>query len=148
MSRPTGSLPPAFQALETRLSDLQGRYGRGEIDAAAYQVEVQGLTVQDEAGQTWWLGGDAGAWHYWDGSTWVRGAPSPTAQAVVAQPAKKKERSRRPLALGCGVGALIILIPAVIFLVGGWQAYQQEPKIVEGVEPRAMDLVRHALSGE
>lgn len=65
MSNPTGSLPPIFQALENRLAELQARYGRGELDADAYQAEVQGLTVQDGAGQSWWLGGETGTWHKW-----------------------------------------------------------------------------------
>lgn len=153
MSNPTGSLPPIFQALETRLAELQARYGRGELDADTYQAEVQGLTVQDEAGQTWWLGGEAGAWHNWDGSTWVRGMPPTAAQPAVAQPAAaapapKVKRSRRPLALGCGVVALIVVVVAAVFLIGGWQAYQQEPKIVEEIVPEALDLTSYALSGE
>lgn len=137
MSNPTGSLPPIFQALENRLAELQARYGRGELDADAYQAEVQGLTVQDGAGQSWWLGGETGTWHKWDGSTWVRGMPPTAAQPAVAQTCSrctcsaKVKRSRRPLALGCGAVALIVVVVTAIFLIGGWQAYQQEPKIVE-----------------
>lgn len=141
-------LPPAFQALETRLADLQARYGRGELDADAYQAEVQALTVQDGAGQTWWLGGKAGAWHVWDGSNWVPGVPSAAAQPVVLARASKAKRSRRPLLLGCGVGALFAGILAATFLIGGWQAYQQEPKIVEGIEPEAIDLASYSFSAE
>ena len=151
MSNPVGNLPPTFQALETRLTDLQARYGRGELDANAYQAEVHGLTVQDEAGQNWWLGGEAGAWHYWDGSEWVRGMPPAAGQPAAAAPAAvapapKAKRSRRPLVLGCGVGVLVVAVLAAIFLIGGWQAYQQEPKIVEGIVPEALELASYALT--
>ncbi len=148
MSDPIGSLPPIFQALETRLADLQARYGRGELDADAYQAEVQGLTVQDGAGQTWWLGGETGAWHNWDGSTWVRGMPPTAAQPAAAAPAPRAKRSWRPLALGCGVVALIVVVVAAVFLIGGWQAYQQEPKIVEEIVPETFDLASYALSAK
>ena len=148
LSNPIGNLPPAFQALETRLADMQARYGRGELDANAYQAEVQGLTVQDGAGQNWWLGGEVGAWHYWDGSTWVRGVPPTAEQPAAAAPAPKAKRSWRPWALGCGVVALIVVVVAAVFLIGGWQSYQQEPKIVEEIVPEALDLASYALSAE
>ncbi len=152
MSQPAGSLPPAFQALETRLVELQARYSRGELDADAYQAEIQGLTVQDGAGQNWWLGGEANAWHYWDGSDWVPGMPPTAAQTAVAAPAAaaatKAKRSWRPLAIGCGAVVLIVAVVAAVFLIGGWQSYQQEPKIVEELEPQALDLVSYAPSME
>jgi hypothetical protein len=135
------SLPPTFHALETRLADLKARYQRGQIDAEAYQAEVQDLKVQDHTGQTWWLGGESGAWQYWDGSAWVRGNPASVVDA--GQPVKVK-RSMRPFAWGCGLGFFVIAVLAAIFLIGGWQAYQQEPKIVEDIEPQVLALTSPA----
>lgn len=147
MNNPTRNLPPGFQALEIRLAELKARYGSGEMDANTYQEAVQDLTVQDDAGQTWWLGGEAGAWHYQDGNSWVRGEPSMAVPPPDIVPARKEKRSRRPLVLGCGLGALVVVILAAIFLIGGWQAYQQEPKIVEGIGVPALDLATYPLSG-
>jgi hypothetical protein len=139
------SLPPTFHALETRLADLKARYQRGQIDAEAYQAEVQDLKVQDHTGQTWWLGGESGAWQYWDGSAWVRGNPASGVDA--GQPLKAK-RSMRPFAWGCGLGFFVIGVLAAVFLIGGWQAYQQEPKIVEDIEPQVLALASSSLSGD
>jgi hypothetical protein len=147
MNTPISSLPPAFQALETRLADLQARFERGDIDASRYQAELQALTVSDEAGGTWWLGGETGAWHIWDGSKWVRSAPPAGAQPSVA-PKPKPKRTRRPMIMGCGLGVLIVAVLVGVFLIVGWQAYQQEPKIVGGVEPEALNLASYALAAD
>ena len=148
MSNPVGNLPPAFNALETRLAELTSSYSRGEIDASTYQAQVQSLKIQDDAGQTWWLGGEPGAWHIWDGKAWVRSVPPVASQPGVPAPAPKAKPSKRPFALGCGVGTLIVAVLVAIFLIGGWQAYQQEPKIVEGLEPETLDLISYSLSGD
>ena len=146
MSHPKGNLPAVFQALEARLSELQASFTRGELDADAYQAEVQGLTVQDDAGQTWWLGGEAGAWHIWDGSAWVRRVPPAAITPTPDAPIPKAKRSWRPLAIGCGVAGLILVVAVAIFLIGGWQALQQEPMIVEGVEAETLELSEYAFS--
>jgi hypothetical protein len=146
MSQP--ALPPTFQALEIRLADLRQRYAAGEISAETYQAEVQTLKVQDSAGVTWWLGGESGAWHYWDGRTWVRGNPEgkePPANRTGAQGSK---RSMRPFVMGCGLGLLLVGAIVVAFLVVGWQAYRQEPMIVEGVEPGGLTISPHTLSSD
>jgi hypothetical protein len=148
MSTPISSLPPAFQALEARLADLQARYRRSEIDASRYQAEVQALTLQDEAGRTWWLGGEAGAWHIWDGTRWVRSAPPVGFQPSVPAVASKPKRTGRPMILGCGLGVLIVIVLAAVFLIIGWQAYQQEPMIVDGVEPNDLALSQYSLSSD
>ncbi len=141
-------LPPTFQALETRLIDLQARYQRGELEASAYQAAVQELKVQDHLGRTWWLGGEPGAWHLWDGIAWVRGVPPSSLQARQVPAAPRTKRSMRPIALGCGLGLIIIAILVGVFLIIGWQAYQQEPVIVEGVAPEALTLSQYSLSSD
>jgi hypothetical protein len=140
--------PPTFQALETRLADLKARYQRGELDIDAYRSEVQNLKVQDHTGQTWWLGGESGNWQYWDGSAWVRGVPPVMPQSGREPGAPKTKRSMRPFAMGCGLGLFIIAVLVAVFLIAGWQAYQQEPMIVEGVEPEDLALSQYSLSSD
>lgn len=142
------NLPAAFQALEARLAELQARYTRGELDPPAYQGEVQNLKVKDDSGRAWWLGGESGAWHYWDGSAWVRANPPSMAQPIRGEATQKEKRSRRPFMLGCGIGTLIVAVLAGTVLIAGWQAYQQEPMIVEGVEPESLTLTQHSLSSD
>ncbi len=141
-------LPPTFQALETRLADLRRRYSNGEIDAGRYQAEVQDLKIQDSGGVTWWLGGESGNWQYWDGRAWVRGNPAGKEPAVKAVRAPGSRRSIRPFVMGCGLGLLLVGAIAVVFLIVGWQAYQQEPMIVEGVKPKSLTLSQFTLSSD
>jgi hypothetical protein len=147
-----GELPPEFQALEDRLSELRGRYARRELDDSAYQSEVERLTLRDAAGDDWWLGGEPGAWHRWDGSAWVRSAlhVSPPAPAPsVAPPLEKGRRGpARPLLLGCGAGLALVVLAVIVVLAGGWIEYQATPKIVEGIEPGAMELALEPLSAD
>ncbi len=42
--------------------------------------------------------------------------------------------------------SLTLVVVTAVFMIGGWQAYQQEPKIVEGIEPEALELASYALS--
>ena len=147
-----GRLPPEFQILETRLAEIQLRYQRGEIDDAAYQQQVQALTCV-VGGQTWWLGGETGAWHRWDGTAWVAGEP-PEAElaATPAVPSGAEPRPRRkmprPLLLGCGGGVLLGLIALLVGLIGGLAEYRAAPKIVEGVEPGMAASAAYVLSAE
>jgi hypothetical protein len=141
------NLPAAFQALEARLAELQAGYSRGELDPNTYQGEVQNLKVEDSSGRTWWLGGESGAWHIWDGSSWVRSTP-PAAVQQGAVDSISKVKPKRPFVLGCGVGTLILVVLSIIVFIGGWQSYQQEPKIVDGIEPESLALSSYTLSGD
>jgi hypothetical protein len=144
MNQPGDVLPPTFQALESRLSDLQARLQRGELDESTYQLEVQGLTFEDESGNSWWLAGAPGAWHLWDGRAWKRVDPPKTAGRSSESP---EQRSGRGSFLrGFGLGTVVVLGLVAIFMIIGWQAYQQEPMIVEGVEPQALDVAQYTLS--
>jgi hypothetical protein len=146
MRHPASSLPPEFQALEARLTELQARYNRGELDPNTYQGEVQNLKLEDGSGRTWWLGGETGAWHYWDGSAWVRANPPSVAHPAGGKPEVQAKPSRRPFILGCGTGTLIVVVLTVIVLIAGWQVYLQEPKVVEGVEAETLALTQYTLS--
>jgi hypothetical protein len=146
----TGTLPPEFQALETRLTEIKSRYQRGEIDNAAYQQLVQSLTCV-VGGVTWWLGGKTGAWHRWDGVAWVASAPPQAELAdTPALPSGVEPRARRklprPLLLGCGAGALLGLIAVLVVVIGGLAEYRAAPKIVEGIEPGVAATATNVLS--
>jgi hypothetical protein len=130
------NIPAEFTELERRLRDMKDQYSRGQLTDQAYQEAVQALTVKDAAGNTWWLGGEPGAWRRWDGRQWVPDTPAYTPAAPEA-PAYKQERSTRPLLMGCGMGLLIVSVIAAVLLIGGWREYKQMPKIVEGVQQGA-----------
>lgn len=143
-------LKPEFQALEDRLAELRGRYARGELDDSAYQSEVERLTLRDSAGDDWWLGGEPGAWHRWDGSAWVRSALPAKAPAEVKSQVPPLENVKRgpvrPLLLGCGAGLAMVGLVAIVVLAGGWVEYQATPKIVEGIEPGVIQVALYPLS--
>lgn len=139
------SLPDTFLELEDRLRALKEQYQRGALTDQAYQSAVQALTIQDAAGNTWWLGGESGAWQRWDGRQWVR--DNPPALATAPAPIETSgKRNWRPLAMGCGVGALIISIVTAVLLIGGWREYKQMPKIVEGARPEAAGRGRYTMT--
>jgi hypothetical protein len=138
-------LPPSFLELEQRLNSLKEQYQRGELSAEAYQLAVQSLTVQDDSGTTWWLGGASGAWQRWDGKKWVPDNPPAAADAPdLITPARKRRLS--PLAMGCGVGVLIVAVVTAVLLVGGWREYRQMPKIVEGAQPDGVSAAGYSMS--
>jgi hypothetical protein len=135
-----GTRPPEFQKLEARLAEIEARYQRGELSDAAYQQQVQSLTLVFADGSSWWLGGDGAAWHRWDGKAWVRSDP-PTATAVVPPSRQAPRALSRPLLLGCGAGVLLVLGAVVILLLGGLAEYRAAPKIVEGIQPGTASAV-------
>lgn len=147
---PPGSstgLPPAFIELERRLSALQDQFRRGELTEQVYQAAVQALTVQDPLGNTWWLAGESGVWQFWDGHRWVQSDPS-VLSAAVPPAASPQDRRWRPIAMGCGVGAVLVAVVLGGLLLGGWREYQQMPKVVEGIEPALASASLVDLSSE
>lgn len=136
------SLSPEFTALEERLAELKNRHARGELDDASYQQQVQQLTCAS-AGQSWWLGGEAGAWRRWDGTAWVPDDPS---RFGASSAGRRARRLPRPLLLGCGGGLLLALAAGAVLLLGGLAEYRASPKIVEGIEPGSAAAEAYALS--
>lgn len=139
--------PPEFLNLERRLEDLNDQYQRGGLSDQAYQAAVQSLTVNDASGSTWWLGGEHGAWHRWDGVRWIREDPPTEAPTPVPAQTSPK-RNWRPMLLGCGAGVLVVAFVAGVLLIGGWREYAQMPKIVEGVEPGSTGGGHYAVTAE
>jgi len=140
-----GPIPPEFQALENQLAEIQASYERGELDDAGYQEQVQGLTVRDASGTTWWLGGHPGAWYRWDGKAWIRTSP-PAGRGRTTTGPRGGMLGSRAVRLGCGTGVLLVLIAVTVLLLGGLAEYRSSPKIVEGIEPQAGARQVYALS--
>lgn len=141
----SSGLPPDFLELERRLTVIKDQYRRGELDDQAYQSAVQALTVQDAAGNTWWLAGEAGVWQRWDGRQWVRANP-PSGSVMPAPATPEEKRKTRPLVMGCGVGVLIVAVITAVLLIGGWREYKQMPKIVEGAQPGAASTIGYSMT--
>jgi hypothetical protein len=95
---PRPQLPPHFTEIESKFISLQNRYQSGELDLSTYQAEVQKLVVQDHTGDSWWLGGEAGQWHWYDGQEWVpRDPPFTDASSEVPTPPPKTASGKRKI---------------------------------------------------
>lgn len=139
MSQTASNLPPELAELEKRLSFLQALQKEGRLSSENYQAEVQRLTARDAAGRTWWLGGEPGAWQWWNGQAWVRGQPRAAAAETPAppgSPAGRKPKRRIGLYAGLGCAGLVFACLGVsaVFFGGGYAEYQALPKIVEEVQ--------------
>lgn len=129
-------IPEAFARLERRLQTLRSMHAQGRLTDAQLQEEIQKLTVTDDQGRSWWLAGESGAWHLWDGQAWVLGQPG-RSRAQVAKPMRAGRAIRRGgrlAALGCAALLVVSLIAGGVFLGGGYAEYQASPKIVEEVQ--------------
>lgn len=140
------NLAPQFEELERKLAGLKDQYQRGQLSDQAYQAAVQALTVQDANGNTWWLGGEPGAWQRWDGRRWVPDNPPSGAVPAVTPTPPKRNRGKRPLLMGCGVGVLIVAVISAVLLIGGWREYNQMAKLVEGAQPEVVSVAGYSMS--
>ena len=73
-SPPAAWLTP-FARAEQRRAELEADLRAGRLDRGAFEAAMRQLIVQDQDGQYWALGGDDGAWYWYDGSGWVRRDP-------------------------------------------------------------------------
>jgi len=146
---------PDLAELERRLASLQALHKGGKLSSEDYQAEIQRLTAKDAGGRTWWLGGESGAWHWWDGRAWVRGQPPsvPPAAEKGSTPSKPQELGAQRRAglfagIGCATLVVLCLVGAGIFTIGGFAEYQALPKIVEDVQVEAGAAAPLPLSAE
>jgi len=110
--------------------------------------------IQDEQGRWWMIGYETGQWYYHDGTKWVRGEPPQVAVPVPpTPPAERPTEARRiptpggikPLWIGGGLGALVLLAVLVVALArlggpGGFAGSTPkatEPTAVAVIEPTA-----------
>lgn len=135
------NLPFELGELEERLASLQALHKQGKLSSERLQAEIQRLTAKDASGRTWWLGGESGAWHWWDGRAWVQGQP-PSTPAPTEKPAKAgKPQGHKPTrriglfaGLGCAALVMVCLMAGGVFLGSGYAEYQALPKMVEDVQ--------------
>jgi hypothetical protein len=120
---PRPQLPPNFTEIESKFISMQNRYQAGELDLATYQAEVQKLVIQDYGGASWWLGGEAGQWHRYDGQEWVPQDPpfasaSPEVPTPAPEPTGGKRKISWPLIVIPAALVLICLFIVVLYFIG------------------------------
>ena len=136
----TPALGAPYAEAERRLAQILAKQRSGSKNEAVYEAEIQQIIVRDEAGNTWWLGGQHGAWHWYNGRTWERRDPvqyqyanSPVAQpaapsytqpakpAVIQQESSQSESKRRLspfIIIGCvGIVTLVLIIGGIVGLI-------------------------------
>jgi hypothetical protein len=91
-------LETQFSNLESRFISLHNKFQAKEIDLATFQVESQKLVIQDNAGNSWWLGGETGQWYLHDGQEWVPNNP-PIAESISPSPGPPTRKGRIKWAL-------------------------------------------------
>lgn len=136
MAQSGGSLPDDLARLERRLATLRSLQGQGRIRSSDLEAEIAGLTAKDPQGQTWWLAGEAGAWHRWDGQAWVRDDPLKPVRPAPKAKGRSGQGRRVSVLAAVGIAALAgaCLLAVGVFLLGGYREYQTLPKIVEDVQ--------------
>ncbi len=103
--------PATFQKAEDEFFLLRGKLQAGRITREQFDLAVKGLTIQDDQGRYWTIGGNTGKWYVHDGRAWVEATPPGTAGApepLPPPPAIAKMKRSTPLAL-IGLGLVVVL---------------------------------------
>lgn len=66
-------------AIEQTYVELRAALEEGELDAEAFQAEVDQLRLQDDYGRYWMIGAQSGNWYYYDGTDWIQADPTEAA---------------------------------------------------------------------
>jgi hypothetical protein len=113
-----------LEQAERHFQELQAQVESGELDQAAFRLEVAKLLWQDDQGFLWMLDADGGGWFCNQGKGWQKGDPHSRrlAQSSAAA-AGKTGRHGRWLALG----AVLLCLLGMAGLLGLWQVL---PEIV------------------
>ncbi|NSW53703.1 MAG: hypothetical protein HPY85_14475 [Anaerolineae bacterium] len=61
-----------FTQIMQRYVRLKEKYNRGEIDADAFEEQVNRMVYKDNLGRYWQIGVESGKWYYYDGEKWVQ----------------------------------------------------------------------------
>jgi hypothetical protein len=117
-----------FDELEKRYHQLKAQYASGQMTEQQFMAEMDKLTVLDDQGQWWMLGAETGQWYVSRQGEWVRAdppraaaaapPPPPAAPAGMAALAAVPRKSRRGLAVGLSILAVVVLAG------GGLAAYE------------------------
>jgi hypothetical protein len=110
MGKRLKSDPMDYKRAERYFRELQSQRDRGELDDAAFRVEVAKLLFRDEQGIFWMLNADDGTWFCNRGEHWEVGDPSAEPAAVAAQAARRKVRRRLGWGLALGIALIILTV--------------------------------------
>ena len=151
-----------FREADRRYADLKQQYDNGDINAEEFRARHEQITVRDASGRAWAKHRDTGEWHYYDGTTCVRGAP-PGDEDAVTEPTtggpptqippprdpgaiEDGEKRRRTLPWVLAVGVVSLIAIAVYLLVGN--ANDAETAALPNVVGKARDDAQKILSTE
>jgi len=119
---PRPKLTPPFSELENRFITLQKRFQEQEIDRSTYQAEIQKLVIQDQTGDSWWLGGEDGQWYWHNGQDWIpRDPPSSESTPPQGPPSKSIHGKRKfpwPILIVPGSLVLLCSCAAILYFTG------------------------------
>lgn len=110
----------AFQQAELRFRELKAHYDNGELDEAAFRVEVAKLLLQDDQGVLWMLDADSGKWFCNRGRGWETSDPHAQLPAQTDAHAGR-ERGRR-LGRWWALGVTLLCLLGLVGIVGLWLA--------------------------
>ena len=61
-----------FTQIMQRFVRLREKFHHGELDAEAFEEQVNSMVYKDEKGRYWQIGVESGKWYYYDGEKWVQ----------------------------------------------------------------------------
>jgi hypothetical protein len=88
-----------FQEADRRYSELLRQHAAGSISDEEFDAQSEQLMVQDQDDRWWAKLGELGEWHYYNGSTWVRGTP-PDYEEVAHGPLADSSPAQTPVTHG------------------------------------------------
>ncbi len=118
--------PATFQKAEDEFFLLRGKLQARRITREQFDLAVKGLTIQDDQGRYWTIGGNTGKWYVHDGRAWVEATPPGTQAASESLPPPPPEMTRskelRSLRLvGFGLVSVLVLCGTIALLYASSQ---------------------------
>jgi hypothetical protein len=103
--------PATFQKAEDEFFLLRGKLQARRITREQFDIAVKGLTIQDDQGRYWTIGGNTGKWYVHDGRVWVEASPPGTLGSpdlLPPPPEATRSQGSIPLVL-VGFGLVVVL---------------------------------------
>ena len=83
-----------FREADRRYASLRQQYDSGNLSDEQFRAQLEQLMVQDSEGRWWSKHRETGAWHYYDGSNWVRGTPPGEQGSAATRSYQPEDRPR------------------------------------------------------
>ena len=61
-----------FTQIMQRFVRLREKFHHGELDAEAFEEQVNSMVYKDDKGRYWQIGVESGKWYYYDGEKWIQ----------------------------------------------------------------------------